>query len=253
MANVNLKLIILGLLVIVGLIFAVQNLSPVVPLVIFGSETIALPVSFWVILSAIAGFLTSIILQFLFGIYAPKKRRPREWEEDEEEFEFPEAEADRNERFTAQTSSNSQEKTQSQTSDAPLPEEAEEDWESPPQREDWNRIDDDWDIEQPPKRDPFAQRKADNFYEQPEPSEEETPSRQESATAYRYRGDPYANNRRSNPEESRIRRDDSYDIYNQEEEEEETPPSPTIYEANYRVIRPPLWNLPQEDNDDDER
>ncbi len=261
MTKATIQLIIFGITAIAALVFFLQNLSPALALVIFGSETIALPISAWLILSAILGFLTSIILQFLLGLDVRKKRRPREWDQEEEEREFPETEADRNERFTEQNSPNQQKRAQSETSEPPPDSSAreEEDWESPPQREDWNQIDDDWDIEQPPKRDPFAQRRASNFYEE----EEETPPRRESTSYYRYRGDPnpqsnyYQRDRVKRATEYRIQSEETQDdTYNQEEDnEEEERKSPPIYEANYRVIRPPLWNLPQEDNekDDNER
>ncbi len=68
------------LLVIAGLIlFGLQNWSPAVPLIIFGGETIALPMALWLLGAITAGALTTVVIHILFGIstsLAPA-RRPR--------------------------------------------------------------------------------------------------------------------------------------------------------------------------------
>lgn len=54
------------LLVILGILtlFVVQNLSPALPLVFLGTTTITLPLSVWMVLAVIAGFLTVGLIRF---------------------------------------------------------------------------------------------------------------------------------------------------------------------------------------------
>ncbi|AFZ42816.1 hypothetical protein PCC7418_0588 [Halothece sp. PCC 7418] len=252
MKNVQVKLTIGVIILVAGLIFLLQNRSPVIAIVIFGNQTVALPVGFWLILSAIAGLMISLLLQFLLGGFAPKARRPRDWD-DEEEFEFPED--DQRERFTAENFSNQNTESQSDRSDpvnytvGSAFDNSEEDWESPPEREDWNDIDDDWNIEEPPRENNNPQRDRDyDFYTLEK--ERENRIQPSSVSSYRYRGDPnpdsIANQPSFEPEEM------ISDRYNQQEDETDKPNSPQIYEANYRVIRPPLWNLPEDENEDDD-
>ncbi|MDR9402329.1 MAG: hypothetical protein RI580_02710 [Halothece sp. Uz-M2-17] len=250
MKNAQIKLTIGVIILVAGLIFFLQNRSPVIPIIIFGSQTIALPVGIWLILSAIAGLIISVLLQFLLGVFTPKARRPREWDDDED-FQFPEVEEDQRENFTAQNVSNQQ--PQSEPSDRINYTVGstfdEEDWESPPQREDWNQIDDDWNIEEPPRQNnnPVSNSE-DDFYETE--VEREQRLEQSSVYSYRYRGDPNRDSR-SNQESFQ---EEAFlsDSYNQQEDETEVSNSPKIYEANYRVIRPPLWNLPPDDSEEDD-
>jgi hypothetical protein len=249
MKNAKVKLTIWVIILVAGLIFFLQNRSPLIALVILGSKTIALPVGAWLILSAIAGVLTSIVLQFLLGVFVPRPRRPREWD-DEGDFEFPEMETDRSENFTAQNVSNPEKTAQSERSeqvnytvgDAS----EEEDWESPPFREDWNEIDDDWNIEEPPR--PKNNPSRDYDFDESE-KEREQRLEESSVYSYRYRGDPNPNATGNQP--SFEPEDVRSDRYNQQEDEEEESNSPPVYEANYRVIRPPLWNLPEDENEQD--
>lgn len=245
MRNAKIKLIIGGIILLIALIFFAQNRSPTVALVIFGSETIALPVALWLIIGTIFGFLTSLLLQLLFRVsFSPKKPR-REWDEEEGDFEFPEAEEEARERFTTENRSSYQETTENNRRKQDLSfDESEADWESPPRREDWNQIDDDWNIEEPPPSN--FQRKGDSDYSIYEiQSEPEKTSQTGSVYSYRYRE---ANREFYNPEEENYDQEDDDD----EEEDNPTPKSSQIYEANYRVIRPPLWNLSKEENNDDE-
>lgn len=239
-AKVKLTITILGIIGVAGLIFFLQNSSPVITLTIFGSQTIALPVAGWLIFSTIAGLITSIILQFLLGLYSRPRKRVREWEDTEGDFEFPEAEENRKEKVTSRldqekaTSQRKSQKTRDTSYRTPGFQEAEEDWESPPRREDWNELDEEWNIEEPPRQeinDP-TDNTEDEFYEVERPLEKT--SQQGSVYSYRYRK---ASRESDNEEENNYNDDES---------------SPPIYEANYRVIRPPLWNLPEEEEDDDD-
>ncbi|MFW6264224.1 MAG: LapA family protein, partial [Cyanobacteriota bacterium] len=47
------------------LIFLAQNWSPILPLIIFGNQTPALPIAVWILLFAVAGVFTSLLLQLL--------------------------------------------------------------------------------------------------------------------------------------------------------------------------------------------
>lgn len=247
MKNVNLKLTVWGMILLAGVIFFAQNSSPVVSLVILGTETIALPVAVWLILSVILGLVASIIIQFLFAISVRPRRRSQEWDDTEEEFDFSEKEEDRRERFTSQNRFN-QEQTVAENAPESVSDQRssrsfddEEDWESPPRREDWNDLDDDWNIEEPPSdyRNPPRNLNQEFYEVQKQPQKT---SQQGSVYSYRYR-------------EANRNSDDDEDDYDQEKEET----SPGIYDANYRVIRPPLWNLSHnqetgnEEDDDDER
>lgn len=63
----------LVLLVIFGgiAVFVLQNLSPVLPLVFFGSQTLFLPVGLWLLFFLLAGGITGFILQFI--TYSPRQ------------------------------------------------------------------------------------------------------------------------------------------------------------------------------------
>jgi uncharacterized integral membrane protein len=261
MKNAKIKLTIWAIILVAGLIFFLQNRSPLIAIIIFGSKTVALPVGLWLILSAIAGLIASIFLQFLLGVFAPKARRPREGDDDEEEgdFEFPEVEEEQTENFTAKNTSNQQKTAQYEQSEqinytvGSSFDQAEEDWESPPQREGWNDIDDEWNIEEPPrqKNNPVMDNSDYDFDDRDDREQErEQRVQQSSVSSYRYRGDPNPEYR--SQQETFSEEDVISDQYNQQEDEEEKRKSPTIYEANYRVIRPPLWNLPQDENEEDD-
>jgi len=233
MKNVKLKLTLWGIIIVAGMIFYLQNRSPEVSLIIFGSQTIALPVALWLIISAMAGLITSMLLQLLFGVYSRQSRQ--QWEDDED-FDFPEQPDEPNDRFA---SSDKQEANSVPRATQTL----QQDWQSPPQREDWNDLDDDdWNIEEPPRRDSNPSPNRNNNIDEVQNPPDKT-SNQGSVYSYRYR-------------EARREYYDSEEIEEDEEEndndEEEPNESPKVYEANYRVIRPPLWNLPDEDNGNDD-
>lgn len=227
MRNLNIKLTILGTIVVVGVIFFLQNASPVIPLVILGSKTIALPVALWLILAVVVGFLSSILLQFLLGLYSSGKKRPQEWDEEEEAFDFSETQTDRSERFQDYNRSNSENSPQNEPRET-FSDVDEEDWESPPKRDSWTDPDDDWNIEEPPPVETQFRTETtnDRVYEVRKAPEKTTT--EGSVYSYRYR---------------EATTDDNF---------EEESSSPKIYDANYRVIRPPLWNLSKEENEEDE-
>lgn len=247
MKNRTTKLTIWGIIFVVAVIFFLQNGSPSVALVIFGTQTIALPVALWLILSTVIGLMISFLLQFLFGVYSRPTRRVREWDEPEDDPEFPEVAEEENRRFQNNQRSNptktASEDSQPRETDFSFGEraldESEEDWESSPPRNDWSDIDDDWNIEEPPPNNPRNNRprsseQAPDFYEVQQKPQRST--QEGSVYSYRYRA---ARNDSDNQEE------EDYD-------EEEEVASPKVYDANYRVIRPPLWNLSKEENEEDD-
>ncbi|MGF1513339.1 MAG: hypothetical protein ACFB5Z_06545 [Elainellaceae cyanobacterium] len=73
--------LLVGVLILIALaIFAVENWSPAVPLVILGAQTVALPIALWVIGAILAGALTMLaiaVLLQLAGGASSGPRRPR--------------------------------------------------------------------------------------------------------------------------------------------------------------------------------
>jgi len=241
MANWKVKLTALGIILIASIIFYFYNHSPVIPLTIVGFETIALPVGLWLILSAIAGLIISILLQLLLKLARPTtpssgdRQTPKEPEPDPE-FQFPEQD-DTQANFSTQSdrttrSRSAQSPNLGQKGNNPS-QQASQDWDIPLDSEDWDEADD-WNIEQPPPRN------SEPIYEMPQTPEQTT--QQGSMYAYRYRQPPSTVNPNDNePEEPEV-----------ESTEQDFPSNPEkIYDANYRVIRPPLWNLPDDEEDDE--
>ncbi|MGB3614201.1 MAG: hypothetical protein WBA10_10440 [Elainellaceae cyanobacterium] len=69
-----------GLLILAILaVFAIENWAPVVPLVLFGAQTAALPMALWVIGALLAGALTVLLVAVLLQLLTPRSpsgRRP---------------------------------------------------------------------------------------------------------------------------------------------------------------------------------
>jgi len=87
------SLLLFSILFILGL-FIIQNLSTVLPLVVFGIKTPALPLGFWVLMAIVLGFISSLFLQLPRGFSSlPSEDNQRRNQRDlnREEFEeFPE-------------------------------------------------------------------------------------------------------------------------------------------------------------------
>lgn len=255
MKNTKVKLTIWGVILATGVIFLLQNRSPVIGIVILGSETPALPVGIWLILSAIAGLISSILLQALLGVFVPRARRPREWDDEEEsEFDFREVEADQRERFKTETAATPEKNEPPNRSESVnytvgnAFDNSDQDWEFPAQREDWNEMDDDWNIEEPPRPANDSRRdRADAFYD----TEADRQNRLEERSVNSNRQEPTQRNQPSSqrPFEGE---EISIDRYNQQEDESGGFNTPQVYDASYRVIRPPLWNLPEDENEEDD-
>ncbi len=61
-----------------GTVFVLQNFSPALPLVVFGSQTLTLPVGLWLLLFLLAGALTGLFLQIIN--YSPRPS-PKDYRE----------------------------------------------------------------------------------------------------------------------------------------------------------------------------
>ncbi len=257
MKNTKLIFAVLGIIILAGVIFFFQNRSADLTLVFFGTETVSLPVGLWLILSAIAGILASTILQLLLGVYPRPNGNSDDWDEPDSpnppDTTYRVANPNRyqsEENSSYNTSERASYKVSNPQS-SPYDKNDNEDWDSPLQGEDWNQIDEEWDIEQPPRREnpPSPNRNNDdedetlysppetprNIYERPQ-TPEKTSNQQSSVYSYRYR-------------QAEKDDEDQEDDRNNEDEDEDRPSSTQVYEANYRVIRPPLWKLPDEEED----
>ncbi|MEA5532685.1 LapA family protein [Crocosphaera sp. XPORK-15E] len=236
------RLIILLLLLVGTGIFIIQNQQPVV-LYFLGTEaktallSLTLPLGLWVVIFALAGIITSLLIQLLTrsprqrsapkSVKSPSRPRPQE----PPETPYQRSEAKRS------------------------------DWEVPPNPE-WEKTpqpdeDEEWNIEEPPteRTQPFQPSKTpiieDQASEFEMPQTPKTVSRQGTIYSYTYR-------------ELSDRRDPI------PPQEQEIPPSPSdtsptpppksnptnqVYDANYRVITPPYQtppNSPNSEFDEDE-
>lgn len=266
MKNSKLILVILGVMILGGGIFFLQNTSPVLSLVFFGTQTVSLPVGLWLVLSAIAGLLSSLILQLLLGVYPPPKSRSRNWDYPDDPDDEPDSPnpPDTTYRVANPNRYQSEENSSYNTSERAsygvsnpkafqYDKNDDDDWELPLTGEDWNQIDEEWDIEQPPRRPnppPPSNNDEDedetlysppdttrNIDERPQTPKETSPQ-EGSVYSYRYR-------------ETDEEFDDSENDKNDDDNDyTDEPRSSQVYEANYRVIRPPLWNLPDEEEED---
>jgi uncharacterized integral membrane protein len=220
------------LLILAGLaLFALQNSSPVLPLVVLGFRTQALPLSIWMLGAIVAGAATTIAVSTLFSLtnftavrrsnknrppvnsYAP----PREATEREST----------NRPWAGAWGRNPTRPAESRTR-------IQDDWESPPREEwdDWDepsaggqpgrdRLDDDWDNWEgytdpqdrvrPPVKTDFEAKQA-------------PAAQQQSGSVYSY-------------------------SYNKPEE---PPRKNSVYDADYRVVVPPVAdsNVPELDEED---
>ncbi len=142
-----------GLLTIV----VVQNWSPTLPLIVFGSATIAFPLGLWLALSLSAGLITSVLLQGLSYRPLPKAVDPPVAPRYRERPE-PEPRS----RRTRQRPSKS-------------------DWDTPLDPE-WEREADDWDIESPPERPTIPRRESRQPTGEPREPQRKAPEQRDRPT-----------------------------------------------------------------------
>lgn len=207
----------LALLALIGglAIFILQNLSAqlALPLVFFGSSTFVLPVIVWMVLFAIAGLLTSIFVQLLHNFSPGQQRQTREQYQAQP--------------FASRVSQQEQPRQVKRSPDEPNDTAQRLDWEVPnspdwePQdrnrqaRDDNNR---DWNIEQAPQ----------------EPTNPSINLKKEA---------PDYEVRKKN---TRVSRSDSTYSYGYDEPKDSgVGKTEQVYDANYRVIRPP-YNPPSQ-------
>jgi len=173
-------------------IFFIQNRSPELPLVLgrgeSGLQTQPLPASAWLLLAAVAGFVTGILLQLLYAIPRPqsRSRASRQPQPSSPEAGRPAREPAASEPQAgapAAEAASSSEWGNTETRDSS----------------------EDWDIETPPER-PSSSQSA------PPVQEDDSPPSEPETSASRDR----------------------------------------VFDANYRVIRPPLWSQPPAESEDDD-
>jgi hypothetical protein len=180
-------LVLLALAVGLGLL-AIQNGS-LATLMVFGYQTLALPVAAWMVGAIAAGILTSAILQLLNYRPAPALPPPRNPEPKNPE-RFP---RDRTRAFETEP-----------VADRPRAPQTVSDWETPKTQ------DDDWNVATPPPR--------PNFSKAPRAEASEKPKSQ-------------------TPSDSGFRPRDRDEAKTKDERDR-------VYDANYRVIDPPVAEEP---------
>ncbi|ERN39919.1 hypothetical protein KR51_00036200 [Rubidibacter lacunae KORDI 51-2] len=207
MANLRLGLWI-GLLVLLGL-FVLQNWLPVLPLVVFGNATIALPAGIWLAIAAAAGFLTGLILRLLAALGRGPSRQPVE-----------------SVARSPRTQSKSR-ATERASRRQPVV-----DWERASSADWKDAEEDEWDIENPPERSPESFPRAVDLPKQPTAAAEAAPRDRVISEPSRPPAVEDAPHTRSN--------------------QRATASPGTVYDADYRVINPPLWDVaPQAAADSD--
>ena len=91
---IKLQRVLLSLLVFGGLVtFTFENWSPSVPLVIFSTKTIALPLSLWILAACLAGALTTVAIALCLRLLIHESHRPAK--EDVQSFDSPMPQAPR--------------------------------------------------------------------------------------------------------------------------------------------------------------
>lgn len=222
------------LLVVVGgglALFAFSNLSPVLPLVFLGTQTLALPIAAWIGLAIAAGAFTSFFLQVLSSLQPGYSIQSRE-----EPDEVPR----RRSTYRREPPENSESEPQTQYTPPPPPPPAQ----TPSNRvaSDWEeRSREDWDFEDEPaaptSRAPDVEdwqgtRSSTSPRDTPPtdgtnyevPQEPKTRSQSGSVYSFSYRDTP----------ESGVAKPDQ------------------VYDANYRVITPPYQKPPEPSEDEED-
>lgn len=188
-----------------------QNWSPVLPLVFLGTQTQPLPLAFWILLSAIAGVITSLFISSCFGLSnyfaSPRPRKRRQAVATAP----PRAEAQRRSSEASYTAASNSYTTANPTSSPPKTDSTpkdDNDWESDTSN-DWDFAADKQDTEKTPKSDIQDPVKDNTNYEAS--TEPKSSYRSGSVYSYSYR----------EPSNSGVGRTES------------------IYDAEYRVLTPP--------------
>jgi hypothetical protein len=214
----GLILLLLLVLAIVALL-AVFNWSIALPIAFLGMKTQALPVGLWIGLSILAGFATSLLLQFLNYLQS-RSLTARVSQRVEEPI-----------RYRQQTSDRRQQQSYTPPADETSNNDDESDWETPSDN------DEDWDFEEE------AETPSDRAAS---PKENRTASTKESFTDREVRQAPTSSNNSSS----------SYSYSYRQPEDSSVGKTESVYDVNYRVINSPYEQSDRqelvEDNDDED-
>lgn len=216
------------LLVLVGgglALFAISNLTPVLPLVFLGAQTISLPLAAWVGLALAAGAITSFFLQSLNYLHTGSSTRSRE---ETEQIPRPRA------TFRREPQPTSEPEPESRTFYTPPPPPPE-----PPSSRpvsDWEeRGNENWDFEEESTASRSSPEESGGNWREGEDEGERSPSRN-SPIDY------------ETPQEPKTRSQSgsiySYSYREGKKKESGVGQSDVVYDANYRVITPPYQPPP---------
>lgn len=217
------------LLVLVGgglVLFAVSNLSPVLPLVFLGMKTLALPISAWIGLAIAAGAFTSFFLQFLNYLQSDSSTQ---------NLQEPDEVSRRSSAFRREPVESFEPEFEPAQNTPPPPEppkttskKVTSDWEEPSSK--------DWDFKQEsaaPTPNPQAFERefsrdipSSDRVSYEAPQEPKTHSQDGSVYSYSYRD--------TNQKESGVGKTD------------------VVYDANYRVITPPYQKPPEPEEEEED-
>lgn len=215
-----------------GFILLAQNWSPVLALIIFGQGTSALPLAMWILLAVLAGVLTSAILQFLNYL---SRRFARS--KSKQFSQPPSPRPYRQKRKSTRSYNPQKEREWENNNESWTPESGEQDPKSgTPEEREWTSRkseDEDWDLEKPPKKPTvpkFKRTLEDSSFFNFEEVRRETPPPRPSLGSEATQTENSENRERNN----------------------NTPKQDSgVYDAKYRVIRPPSQEpLPQDEEED---
>lgn len=222
------------LLVVVGgglALFAFSNLSPVLPLVFLGTQTLALPVAAWIGLAIAAGAFTSFFLQVLSSLqkgYSTQRREERD--------EVPR----RRRTYRRESPENPEPEPQTQFTSPPPP--------PPPQTpsnrvtSDWEeRTREDWDFEDEPTAPQSRSQDVDDWQgSRPSSSPRDTPPM--DSTNYEVPQEPKTSSQSGSV----------YSFSYRDTPESGVGKPDQVYDANYRVISPPYQKPPEPSEDEED-
>jgi len=224
------KLGILGLLLGGLIIFVLQNQDPVSLVLLNVAIPLQLPVSIWMLIFVGSGVVTSFFLQLLqLGFLGkPTTKIPRKSKPSPRPSETPQQRT----------------KIWERSKKEPEPEKytvatGESDWEKPSR--------DDWNIEEPPQKNP----EREEFYRSLEEEQEKIPERAEFQRSLREEEEK----EQEQPQKSTSRSSSVYSYGYEKPKDTAVGKIEKIYDVPYRVIIPPYKNIePQqmEDEDDEE-
>ncbi len=199
----------------------VQNSSPVLPIFFAGTQTQALPLGLWILLSAAAGAVTSLIITSLFKLSNYFQAQPQPSQE-RSRYTPPRNQQAPREETTTRSPNPPPQRDKDVRDDPP-----EDDWDTYSSNDDWDFEDEVEDEDEPtttPQKTPTQVQDSQKYRNQ-----QESENNYQSGSSYAYS--------RKKPENSGVGKTES------------------IYDADYRVIIPPYQppTSPEaEESDDDD-